>query len=114
MRFYWKMAVACAVVLLLVGVLMDWLPFGFSAAGATLLAAWVGIRLVPEVDRLRHERVWHVVGLMIAAVIALGVGGWLHLSLVSGLGFFGLLVLPFASAAQGELQFEKDRRERCA
>jgi hypothetical protein len=101
MKNYWKLVGLCALPMPFVGFMLDWVMLGLSASAAVLLAGWAGIHLGPKVPLVRSLSIIGLecplaVAIIVGSGLVLGVAGWLQLSVLWGVGLFGVLVLPLA------------------
>mgnify|MGYP003458062168 CR=1 FL=1 len=101
MKNYWKLVGLCALPMPFLGWMLDWTMLGLSASVAVLMAGWAGIHLGPKIPLVRSLSIIGLecplaVAIIVGSGLALGIGGWLQLSVLWSVGLFGVLVLPLA------------------
>jgi len=101
MKSYWKLVALCALPMPFLGLMLNWTLLGLSASVAVLAAGWAGTQLAPKIPLVRSLSISGLecplgVVIIVASGLILGIAGWLQLSVLWGLGLFGVLVLPLA------------------
>lgn len=117
MKNYWKLVGLCALPMPFVGLMLDWMLLGLSASVAVLLAGWAGTYLGPKIPLVRSLSISGLecplgVAIIVGSGLVLGVAGWLHLSVLWGLGLFGILALPLADYVNDINEHQKMLREQ--
>lgn len=101
MKSYWKLVTGAALVVALLGLLL--VPprgEGLMAGLAVLAAGYLGFKLVARVDILARQQPMRVVALLVLSATVIGIGAFLHITVLWSLGVAGMLVLPFARMAK--------------